>query len=310
MMQYSMKNRSGWFAAVLAAGSLMFTACAGAQPEADNDVAGQPQDQISIGAVQGLSGNIGMAYLYEYVLEDSGYDVEVQQMVDVAPVYAAVAAGDLDLYAAAWPEHAQEVYWKEHQDDLEDLGVIYDDAKLFLAVPEYSDIRSIPELPEYADDLGGQITGIEPGAGLSVMTEEDIMPHYGLEEDFDLELSSTSGMIDALDQAVEEEHDIVVTLWTPFEASVEHPMRALDDPDNIYGDAEGIHTVGRFGFAGDFPEVASMVENLSLTSEEYAELEHLIVNETDDEDQAAAVHTWIDDHPEIVEQMVEELQNP
>lgn len=308
-MPHCMKSRSGWFAATVAAGVLMFTACTDTQPEADNDTATGSQDQITIGAAQGLSGNTGLAYLYKYVLEDHGYNVEVQEFVDVAPVYAAVAAGDVDLYPAAWPEHTQKVYWQEHQDGLEDLGAIYDDAELFLAVPEYSEIRSIPDLPEHVDELDGQITGIEPGTGISVMTQQQVMPHYGLEEDFVLELSSTSAMLDELDQAAEIEEDIVVTLWTPFEASVGHDMRALEDPDNIYGDPESVHTLGRNGFTEDFPDVTSMIDNLSLTSQEMAELEHVIVNEPDRDAQADAVQTWIDNQPEILEKMSAGLQS-
>src|SRR5699024_5322827 len=116
-------------------------------------------------------------------------------------------------------------------------------------------------------------------------------------------------MLDELDQAAEIEEDIVVTLWTPFEASVGLDMRALEDPDNIYGDPESVHTLGRNGFTEDFPDVTSMIDNLSLTSQEMAELEHVIVNEPDRDAQADAVQTWIDNQPEILEQMSAGLQS-
>src|SRR5699024_2650158 len=47
----------------------------------------------------------------------------------------------------------------------------------------------IEDLPDYVDELDGEIMGIEPGAGLSMITEDDVMPHYGLDDDFELKLS-------------------------------------------------------------------------------------------------------------------------
>ena len=296
------------FSTILVVGSLMLTACAGNGTEAENaDTTTEAQDPITIGTVPGWSDHSGIAHLYAYVLQENGYDVEVRDTVDVAPAYEAVAGGELDLYGAAWPERAQDGYWEEHQDNLEDLGVVYEDAQLFLAVPEYSEITSIEELPEYAEELGGEITGIEAGAGLSVLTEEEVMPHYGLDEDFELQLSSADGMVGELDEAIENNEEIVVTLWTPYWATEHYDVRALEDPDEIYGAPEDVHTLGRLGFAEDFPEVAAMIENFSLTAEQVADLQDTMVNEFDDDD-AAAVQAWLEDHPEILEQMSADLE--
>ncbi|GAA4476810.1 glycine betaine ABC transporter substrate-binding protein [Enteractinococcus fodinae] len=291
---------------MLLAGSLMLTACTGDDPEADHHTTDEEQDVIRIGSVTGWSDQAGIAHLYEYVLEENGYEVEVQDTLDVAPAYEAVAEGELDLYAAAWPEVAQQVYWEEHQDNVEDLGDIYQDAQLFLGVPEYSEITSIEELPDYADELNGQITGIESGAGLSVLTEEEVMPHYGLEEDFELQLSSASGMVGQLEEAIENNEEIVVTLWTPYWVTEQYDVRALEDPDMIYGEPENVHTLGRTGFAEDYPEIAAMIENFSLTAEQVTDLQDTMVNEFDDDD-SAAVQAWAEDNPEVVDQMSADL---
>src|SRR5690625_4656217 len=206
------------------------------------------REPISIVASPGCTDQTGMAYLYEYVLEESGYDVEVGNLGDMAPSFTAVAQGDADLFGSTWPERTHDVYWEEHQDNLEDLGAYYDDAKLFLAVPEYSDIQSIEDLPEYADELDDTIMGIEPGAGLSIITEDEVMPHYGLDDDFELALSSTTAMLSSLETAMDNEEEIVVTLWTPFWATTNYDVRELEDPDGVYGEPESLHTVARLGF--------------------------------------------------------------
>lgn len=57
-----------------------------------------------------------------------------------------------------------------------------------------------------------QIMGIEAGAGRSIITEDEVMPHYGLDENFELALSSTSAMLGDLEVAMDNEEEIVVTL--------------------------------------------------------------------------------------------------
>lgn len=296
-------------AAMVAAGALALSAC-GDTETADTDNGGDAEGggTISIVAIPGWTDQTGMAYLYEYVLEENGYDVEVENLGDMAPAFTAVAQGDVDLFGSTWPERTHDVYWEEHKDTLEDLGTYYDDAKLFLAVPEYSDIESIEDLPDYADELDGQILGIEPGAGLSITTEDDVMPNYGLDDDFELKLSSTSAMLGDLENALDNEDEIVVTLWTPFWATTNFDVRELDDPDNIYGDPEGLHTLGREGFSDDYPEVANMIENFSLTDGQFGDLEDTMANEYDDDDQAA-VQDWLEDNPDVVDELSADLKD-
>lgn len=293
-------------AAVVAAGSLALAGCNGDDTADTTQGGGEDRGEISVVAIPGWTDQTGMAHLYEYVLEENGYTVEVQNLGDMAPAFTAVAQGDVDLFGSTWPERTHDVYWEEHGDNLEDLGVWYDDAKLFLAVPEYSEITSIEDLPEHAEALDGQIMGIEPGAGLSRITEDEVIPHYGLEQDFELQLSSTSAMLCDLERAMNNEEEIVVTLWTPFWATVNFDVRQLEDRDNIYGEPEGLHTLGRAGFTEEFPEVANMIENFSLTDEQFADLENTMVNEFDDDDQGA-VHAWLEENPDIVEQMSADL---
>lgn len=293
-------------AAMLAIGGLVLAGC-GDTETADTGGNGDGGGPISIGAVPGWTDQTGMAYLYEYVLEENGYDVTVETLGDNAPLFQAVAQGDIDLFGSTWPERTHDVYWEEHQDSLEDLGTYYDDAKLFLAVPEYSEIQSIEDLPDHAEELDGQIMGIEPGAGLSIITEDEVMPHYGLDDDFELQLSSTSAMISDLENAIDNESEIVVTLWRPFWATTNYDVRELEDPDGVYGEPEGLHTLGREGFSEDFPEVATMIENFSLTDEQFGDLEDTMVNEFDDDD-PAAVKAWVEKNPEIVEEMSADLE--
>lgn len=124
--------------------------------------------------------DIAVTYLWQKVLEAKGYDVTIEQL-DVAPVFQGIADGNVDLFFDTWLPVTHEDYWAEFGEDIEDLGVWYDNAKLTIAVPDYMDITSLDELGSIGGQIDNQIIGIEPGAGLTRVTKEEMMPGYGLD---------------------------------------------------------------------------------------------------------------------------------
>ncbi|ACB84600.1 glycine betaine ABC transporter substrate-binding protein [Natranaerobius thermophilus] len=91
---------------------------------------------------------IASTNLIAYVLEEEmNYEVEME-MVDVAFVFEGLASGDYDAMVCAWLPLTQANYWEEYGDDLEDLGPIFEGAKLGLVVPDYVEIDSIEEMAE------------------------------------------------------------------------------------------------------------------------------------------------------------------
>lgn len=124
--------------------------------------------------------DIAVTYLWQKVLENKGYDVSVEQL-DVAPVFQGIADGNVDLFFDTWLPVTHEDYWSQYGDDIEDLGIWYDNAKLTIAVPDYMDITSLDQLASIGDQIDHEIIGIEPGAGLTRVTKEEMMPGYGLD---------------------------------------------------------------------------------------------------------------------------------
>lgn len=89
---------------------------------------------------------IAKTNLIAHVLEvEMNYKVEME-MVDVAVLYESLASGDYDAMTCAWLPLTQSNYWDNYGDRLEDLGNIYEGAKLGLVVPDYVDINSIEEM--------------------------------------------------------------------------------------------------------------------------------------------------------------------
>ncbi|ARQ71507.1 glycine betaine ABC transporter substrate-binding protein [Streptomyces marincola] len=288
-------------AAVTTAAALGLSLAACGDGDSDGGDGGSGEgDTITLGYIPSWTDGLSTAYLLEHVLEEAGYTVEHEEISEAGVLYTALAEGDVDMYPSAWPEVTHASYMEQYGDRIEDIGAYYDSAVLTLAVPEYSEITSIAELPEYADELGGRIVGIEPGAGLTEATQESVFPAYGLEEaGYSLATSSTATMLTELGNAIDRQEEIVVTLWRPFWANAEYNVRDLEDPEGALGEPEALHFLGREGFAEDFPEVAEWIEGIQLSDEEYGALEDLVVNEHGD-DPAAGVAAWMEEHADVV----------
>lgn len=283
------------FVAAVAALGLALTGCS--QEAAKDDGGGGDKGDIKLGYVTGWTDGQSISLLLEDQLGKMGYNVETETFNDAAVLYAGVANGDIDMYPSSWPEVTHKQYIDEYGDDLEDLGAYYDNAVLTIAVPKYmKDINSIEDLKGKGKDFGGEIIGIEPGAGLTKATKA-MIPEYGLDGEYELVTSSTAAMLTELGNATDAEKDIVVTLWRPFWANNAFDVKDLKDPKNAMGDPEKMHFLGTEGFSDDFPEASELIKGIKLDDKTYGELEDLIVNEYEEGQEGDAVDQWVKDNP-------------
>ncbi|HLS45113.1 MAG TPA: glycine betaine ABC transporter substrate-binding protein [Ornithinicoccus sp.] len=272
------------------------------QDDTEGEAAGGEGGTITLGIIPSWTDGLSTAYLWKNVLESEGYTVEIAEIADAAPLYTGVANGDIDIYPSAWPEVTHASYMEEYGDQLEDLGAYYDDAKLTFAVPEYTDISSIADLTDNVDMFDGQIVGIESGAGLTKATKESVMPTYGLDA-YTLVESSTTAMLTELGEAIDNQEDIVVTLWRPFWANSEFPVKDLEDPEGALGEPETLNAIATAGFSDEFPEVAEMFGNFTLDDDAYGSLEDTVVNQFGQGQEEEAIEAWLEEHPDFVDSL-------
>lgn len=279
--------------ALTATAALALTGCSGS---GSSDEATGDKGTVTLGFLPSWTDGLSTAYLLEDQLGKLGYDVEMEELTDAGVLYAGLAGSDFDMYPSAWPEVTHAAYMDEFGDSIEDLGAYYEGAVLTLAVPEYTDIDSIDDLKGEADRFGGEIIGIEPGAGLTKQTQEVAMPEYGLDDEYELVTSSTATMLATLQDKIDGEEDVVVTLWRPFWANDAFPLKDLEDPKGAMGEAEALHFLGKSGFAEEFPEAAEYISSIKLDDEAYGALESLVTGDEYEGDPAAAVDAWIAEH--------------
>ncbi len=235
---------------------------------------------------------IATTYMWKRILEDEGYKVTLTQL-DAAPVYAGLAAGDLDFFTDAWLPVTHEDYWNEFGDQIEDINVWYDKGTLELTVPAYmDDVNSIADLKGKADLFGGQIVGIEPGAGLTRLTREAVMPGYEL-DGYELLEGSTPAMLAELKRAYDQEQPIVVTLWRPHWIYGALELKDLEDPQGLFGEGDKIHLLARLGFSEDYPEVATWLSNFKMDDDALASLSLFVIDEYGAGREEEAVEAWL-----------------
>ena len=255
---------------------------------------------ITLGFLPAWTDGLSTAYLLENQLEQMGYTVEMETVGEAALLYQALTSGDVDMYPSAWPEVTHADYMSEYGDKIDDIGTYYENAKLTWAVPTYmDDVNSIEDLKGMGDTFDGKIIGIEPSAGLTKASLESVLPEYELDE-YELVTSSTTAMLAELKKATGSEEPIVVTLWRPFWANAEFPVKDLEDPKGALGDTEGLHFLGSLSFAEDFPEAAEWISELKLDDDQYGSLEDMVVNEYGEGKEAEAVAAWIEANPDVL----------
>jgi len=280
-----------------AVSALVLTGCAtgSAAETLDN---GDRKD-VTIAVFNGWDEGIAASELWKAVLTEQGYDVTLEY-ADPAPVYSGLTTDDYDVTLDTWLPITHADYIEQYGDDLVDLGAWNDDAKLTIAVNEDAPVDSLDDLAAKADLFGNRLVGIEPGSGLNRVTEDEVIPTYGL-DGMEYLTSSTPAMLAELTAATKAGENIAVTLWRPHWAYDAFPLKDLEDPKGALGDAEGIHAFGGKSFDESFPTLSGWLQDFEMDSELLFSLENAMFNESDSDDYGPVVEQWIADNQEYVD---------
>lgn len=144
------------------------------------------------------------------------------------------------------------------------------------------------------------ITGIEPGAGITGMAHQTIEGYENL-EGWELEESSTGGMLTLLDQAIANEEPIIFTGWAPHWMFSEYDLKYLEDPEGTMGDVESIHTIARVDFEAEMPNAYNILDAFQWEVEDM-EAVMFEAQESSFEESAA---NWVEANKDKVEMWVE-----
>ncbi|MGZ3098187.1 ABC transporter permease/substrate binding protein [Streptomyces sp. H72] len=246
--------------------------------------------------------DVAVTYLWKNVLERRGYKMNLKQM-DVGPVYTGLASGDLDLNFDAWLPHAQKNYWEKNKDNLTDLGTWYEPTSLEIAVPSYvKDVKSLADLKGKGDLFDGKIIGIEPGTGEMQLAKNEVLPGYGLEDEYEVVDGSTPAMLAELKRAYAKKEPVAVTLWSPHWAYSDYELTKLKDPKKAFGEGNTIRTISSKKFPEQYPQLTEWIKDFHMTEDELGTLEAEIKDRGQGHEEEA-VAAWLEEHPDMVGRM-------
>ena len=251
----------------------------------------------------GEPGNHIVVTTAERVLEERlGYDVEIVQASNGLQ-WQGVAQGDMDAMLVAWLPTTQAAYWKKYKADVLDLGVMFT-GRIGWVIPDSipeSKLSAIPDLkdPAVREKLGGEIVGIQPGAGIMDRSKK-ALDAYGL-DGYTLRSSSTAAMGAALERATDNGDWVAVTGWSPLHIFARWDLRYLEDPKGVFGVTQKIHAIARQGIREDTPRAAAFPAQYELPN---PVLEQALLDYDRNGDVEAAVSKLIESNPELVDEWV------
>ena len=265
------------------------------------DAGGDAKGDITIGVFNGWPEGEAASYIWKLALEEQGYNVELEY-ADAGPVFAGIANGDYDFALDGWLPTTHASYFEQYGEDIVDLGAWNEDAKLTIAVNADAPIDSLEELAAHADEFGNRLVGIEPGAGLTEATQNNVIPEYGLDA-MEYITSSTPAMLAELQKALDAGENVAVTLWRPHWAYDAFEIKDLEDPKGTLGASESIHTVTSTTFADEFPEVNGWLKDFTMDSDVLFSLENVMYNTGEEQitDFTDVVTTWMSENQDYVD---------
>lgn len=236
------------------------------------------------------SEGIALAHLSHYLLEEKlSYDAEMK-LTDVESAYRELAEGKSDIFPDAWLPETQKVYYSQYKDKLNQLGIIYPEARTGFVVPDYSEMRTIEDLANYKYP----IIGIDPGAGVMIKSRKAI-DAYGFSNE--LKSLSENEMIKYLEDSVKRRSDVVITGWEPHWIFARYQVRFLEDPEEVFGRKEKIFAISRKGLEEEHPHAVRFFERMQLSEKQ---LNSLVYEVQMNEDPKLGVKEWIRQNEYVV----------
>ncbi|CAM5206058.1 Glycine betaine/proline transport system substrate-binding protein OS=Ureibacillus acetophenoni OX=614649 GN=SAMN05877842_11182 PE=4 SV=1 [Ureibacillus acetophenoni] len=158
---------------------------------------------------------------------------------------------------------------------------------------------------DLGESLDYTITGIEPGAGITGQAKNTLAEYENL-EGWELQESSTAGMLGALESAIKNEEPIVILGWTPHWMFSAYDLKFLEDPKGTFGGAEDIQTIARIGLEEDLPEAYTILDRFHW---EPADMESVMFeSEENDIPIEEAAKNWVEQNPDKVKEWTDGVE--
>lgn len=274
----------------------LFVAMVGCTP-GDQKNAGQgDKPTITIGQVPFEQEWIPL-HIIKIVAEELGYATEIQEG-DVGVVFLGLSRGDIDIYPDVWLPTVHASYMEKYKGQVELLSTLYKNAPNGWAVPTYVNIESIDQLKGKSEAFGGQVIGIEPGAGM-METSAKTIKEYNL--DYTLVEGSTPAMLATVKKAVQNEKPIVFLAWRPHTMFQDFDIKLLKDSKGIWT-ADDVKIGANKGLKEKAPDLYKFLTKFQISIDE---VEAMLVEMNKGKKVDKLAEEWINTNRDKVDKWLE-----
>jgi len=242
------------------------------------------------------------AKVVQSVLERLGYTVAVKTGSH-SQLYPLLGNGEIDLFVAVWPA-AHATYWDQVKDNTVIATTLFDDARLFWAVPDYvpaAQVKSVADLrkPEVVAKMQKEIRGTHPDSGLMIGSKK-IMEEYGLTEPgYSLVSNNAAERETNFNDNIAAKRWFVMPLSQPNYLNRVANMRILDEPKQFLGGADKALLVAHKDFYAKVDKRTwNALKRISLSVKAVTEMDYLVNAKKLTPEYA--VRNWMAAHPDTV----------
>ncbi|MDO5683165.1 MAG: glycine betaine ABC transporter substrate-binding protein [Propionibacteriaceae bacterium] len=175
----------------------------------------------------------------EEVLSRLGHDVLVIDGMH-EEMYAQLGAGRIQFFATAWLPHGHGDLWRSVQDRVTEVGMLFDGAQYFWAVPCYVPEAEVWDLADLADpevmaDMASvTVIGADAASGLNRWSTE-LMQAYGLlEAGWRLQPAHVDDIVANVRRRLAAGDWFVTPTWVPHHLNDVFHLRRLADPLRVF----------------------------------------------------------------------------
>lgn len=257
----------------------------------------QPIKEVNI-VYSNWTEGIAVAFLVKNILqEELEYKVNLT-MAEIDKAYKELSSGEHDLMLNAWLPETHSEYYKQYEKNLTLAGIVYEDAKTGLLVPEEAEIENIEDIKEYTDT----IYGIQATAGITLKTQLAIEAY---ELDVHLKEENEEKMLQILDEKHKRREPVVITGWKPHLIFSRYELKFLEDPKDIFPKSEKIYTVVNTDFSARDKVLMEFFSRFNLTQKQILSLIKQVRSNPLGEE--AGAKEWIKDNRLLVSKWVRNL---
>ena len=242
------------------------------------------------------------------LLDALGYTTKTT-MISVPVTYKSLADGkNMDVFLGNWmPTMENDIKPYRDAGTVETVRANLENAKYTLAVPEAlynKGLKDFADLPEFKQELGAKIYGIEPGNDGNRMIQTMIDKNaFGLKDaGFKVVESSEAAMLSQVDRAQRRGTDVVFLGWEPHPMNTRYKMKYLTGGDDFFGPNYGqatIYTNTRKGYTQECSNVGQLLKNLVFTLNMESTLMGNVLDDKMKPD--AAAKAWLKKNPQVLD---------